>query len=483
MADRFAEFLTQLADPRLYVRVPDVACFDEHEERSPDGKLLRRFTRADLEEIAQSCNERDATGTLAPLTFGHTTPQQPDESKQPEPQGYARTYRVRWDARLGKYVIAVDYYIRKERFAEAKTYPRTSVELWPGNKKTGEKPIIDPVSLLRRTPQRDLGQWTYSKGDSRAPAGDPVWRYSRGGKPCLNYSLETAMPEPWEDDAPATEPTDPGATVGEMAGGGGMSPQEHAQYSKHCAKCYSMMAEHPLHAKAMKQYAMEDAPPEEPAAADPTMPPDVAEPIRNGAFATPSATNAGLGDPQRNARRAAPVQQVRRDSDAIRLARVERENAEMKAQLAEERQAKIEEQQITAESDGRRIIAQMQHEGYTFKAPEKHVLRFSKMLTRKAREDYEEHLRELMDPAPVAPIGRIRTDTQQYARTGSDAPVDLENDPESMPAEDAAAVDRYQRKHGLWDTPLPELAAKALPLKYGKQHANGNGANGNGARK
>lgn len=306
MSDRYGEFLRLLEDPSHYVKVSDVPVFDQHKEvyyLDPRGKMcastapgarkrVKHFDKKTLEEIARNCNARDKTGTLAPLTRGHTIPDENDESKQPEIMGYAKDWRVRFDPRLKKWVIAANYYLRADHEKDARTYPRTSVELWPGDD------IIDPIALLRRTPQRDLGQWTYGKDNSSGAAGFSAWRYSRAGRPVFRYAMETKpMADPWEDDDGEDMGGADGAPFGESSEMPGEEPTAE-QFAKHCLS-------HPY----AKKYGMADgglpggAGPgseDEALTGDPTAPPSATTPMPMGKrggvnrYARPDGDNQAL---------------------------------------------------------------------------------------------------------------------------------------------------------------------------------------------
>lgn len=149
----------------------DVVVFDEHfrpEKTLPSGKKIpaRDFKKPDLETIARNCNDRDAKGLPAALVLGHTTDDS-DEKAQPEIVGYDRNFRVEFDAALGKNVIKVDRYLRRERAREAEQYPRTSVEHWIN------QDFLDPIALVKRTPKLDIPQWHYARR-----TGEVVNRYS-----------------------------------------------------------------------------------------------------------------------------------------------------------------------------------------------------------------------------------------------------------------------------------------------------------------
>lgn len=150
----------------------EVNVFDEHVEHRrvrvddegrpcKDGRAAKdvvvTFDRAKLERLAAANNARDAAGQPCPLMLGHTVDGAP-ETAQPPIVGYARAFKVVWDDALKRHVIRATYYVRRDRAAEAAEYPRTSPEVWGV---LTEGPLFDPISLLKRTPQRDLGQWTY----------------------------------------------------------------------------------------------------------------------------------------------------------------------------------------------------------------------------------------------------------------------------------------------------------------------------------
>jgi hypothetical protein len=167
---------------KLWERHDGINVFAEHSRTVSDKKTGKkrtiRFDKDRLERIARKCNERDAKNQPCPLVIGHTDDDQP-ETRQPDIVGYARKYAVRYDDALGKHVINCSYYLKRDRADEAKEYPRTSVEIWDADN------FFDPISLLKRTPQLDLGQWTYSQG----------------GKMKLRYSMD----DEYEDKEPAED--------------------------------------------------------------------------------------------------------------------------------------------------------------------------------------------------------------------------------------------------------------------------------------
>ena len=211
-----------LDDPALFVRQDGVAVFCEHDRKDRSGKVVKRFGKKELERIAANNNARDAAGDPCPLTLGHTIDGAP-EAEQPPVVGYARKFRVEWDQKHRKWVIRASYYIRRDKAGEAKEYPRTSVEYW------GRGDFLDPIALLKRTPELDLGQWTYH-------AAHPD-RY--------RYSMEETPVDGTEVDGGATGVPD----------GGAPDPVEHEKFCRHC---HHYMKQHYPHLHAMHaKYAAE----------------------------------------------------------------------------------------------------------------------------------------------------------------------------------------------------------------------------------
>ena len=385
---KFAAILSDLRNADRYVRVPGVDIFDEHAEyyyEDEDGhpvpkgtrgarKRKRVFKREDLERIANNCNKRDRTGSLSPLTLGHTDPEEPDERKQPVPVGYALNYRVRFDNDRNKHMLVADYYIRKDKYDLAKTFPRTSIELWPDDKEE----IIDPIALLRRTPQRDLGQWTYSRGRH-------VLRYSMEFKP-MNDELydDDAM----TDEAPVDAPVEDAEPSHE---------EKVEQFMRHCFS-------HP-HAKYFSgHYGMEEGPEEAPLPEgpeeDPTDMPDADEvPLQNSAMA--SATNAGVPDHEEpDGDEGMPPAQYKRDQIAILYQKLRKENAALKYQANE--------------AEARRMVAQLVAEGYQLDAGVE-VPKLARM-NAEQREKHEAHVRKYYRQSPTSKVGRVRTAEPENAQ-------------------------------------------------------------------
>jgi hypothetical protein len=175
------------SDGRRWADAGEHAVFCEHLARHPQTGDEIRVDKDRLERIAAVNNARFTPGAL---TLGHTVPHQYDqdgrvaratpEGEQPETVGYLKGFSVRWHPGLKKYALYARYYLAKDREAEARTYPRTSVEWFP------DDDSLPSVSLLRRAPRLDLGQWTYAAG----------------GRACLRYAIDGP-------DGDAPDPTDP----------------------------------------------------------------------------------------------------------------------------------------------------------------------------------------------------------------------------------------------------------------------------------
>lgn len=328
-----APTLPNFDDTAEWEPIGGVNVFDEHEEHDKDGNVVRSFKRADLQEIADNCNARAAAGNLCPITIGHTV-DDPREPLQPESVGYARNFAVGWDQKLQRYVIRATYYLRKGDAEKAKTYPRTSVELW------GRDKFFDPIALLRRTPQRDLGQWTYA----------------RGGQPKLRYAMDTdrdGLP-----DAVDPNPTVPNATPPAEAEPP-LAP-EHAEMADKFWKHY--LKTQPVFKYMCDKYAAEAQP----------------------APAFPSATNGQVPaatDPERA--------RMQKDSDAIRYARIEQDVAAEKARndalKAELDQFKL----LYRKSEAERIATQLEGENIDLDRP-----KFVAKLVRLPDSEWEPEIEE-----------------------------------------------------------------------------------------
>lgn len=344
----------ELEDPNLYVRLPERVIFDAHEEFDAQGKPVRHFDKAALEHICARTNARDSGGTFSPISIGHTAPGK-SETSQPELVGVARHFKTRWDPDLKKWVIVADYYIRRDKLDEAKTYPRSSVELWPDG-------TLDPVALLRRTPARDLKSWTFALGGDGA-----ALCYSRAGQPTalhylrasadgqrrtvIRYSMESYMadetkippektPEPTPEvpaaAAPAPAPAAPAPDTGDTA----------LHFMAACCN-------HPAMKRYMAEQAAQQPAPPAPTT-DPTQPPTTEEPVPfDAAPAAPSGSNTFPPATEKDKE----PERMQKDSDAIRYSRLEAEVQALREQAAQSaRQA--------ATADCERLVTQLEAEGF-----------------------------------------------------------------------------------------------------------------------
>lgn len=151
----------RFADESRWIVKRHIPVFKEHteyelDEESPDyGKVIDQFGPAELREIVDNCNKRyRQTGDACPLTLGHTRKGRP-ESEQPEIVGYAINFKLEPGAD-GKQWIFCDFFFYPHLDVDGEgglleQYPRRSVELFP------KENVFDPIALLRRTPELDLG--------------------------------------------------------------------------------------------------------------------------------------------------------------------------------------------------------------------------------------------------------------------------------------------------------------------------------------
>lgn len=335
-------------DPTRWVVVDGVPIFDEHEAKNPDG-TVRKYDRARLQQIADKANARDAQGDHCPLTLGHTIPGAP-EHQQPQHTGFARQFSVAYDAARKKHVIKTRYYIRADKADEARTYPRTSVEIWPDD-------TIDPIALLRRTPRLDLGQWTYARAD---------------GVQAYRYQME---------DCPVPDPAGPPDAA---APAPGMIDQ----------LIEALMTRFP----GLAQLAAAPAPGPAPAAAP--------------------AGPAGPPMPDADADRMSRAQR------GIEAARYERENAELRSQVA----ALVREGRVTRyERDLTTLAAQ----GYVFDLAEE-VASVADL----DQAGFDKHKERIVKRYARAPVG--------------DLPYEVQRDPagpEQFGKEDLDRANAYMREH------------------------------------
>lgn len=233
--DQVTRSVERITDSPDFVTVPNVPVYDEHDEYDGAGKLTLRVDKAYLTELAKRINARNKLGSLGTIGPGHTIPDQFDddgnvtvavpEELQPPIWGYWSNARVEPFGPQGKLGLLVDYHVMREveeRQKDGTTklvdgvravkerFPRPSVELWPVSK------IIDWIALLRRTPQRDVGQMVYSRERHEVvtvPIAAKQRRYDRNRRPLeaianerrLCYSMESSMATEPAPDAMAPD--------------------------------------------------------------------------------------------------------------------------------------------------------------------------------------------------------------------------------------------------------------------------------------
>lgn len=218
-----------------YVKIPDVPMFDVHDEydtrrylRDPQtkeakpnpnfGKLIRRFDAARLQAIVDKNTKRmNDSGDVAPFGPGHTIPDpNVPETLQPPVWGYAVPERVGSFGPSGHKVGILGSLYARAEFADKvkRDFPRRSIELIPGEE------FIDWVAILRRSPQRDLGNLSYSRDsvfytaaqarfcpwetpDAFRPYSDATGQHALtaaiGADGKLRYSLDNTEEDPMPD--------------------------------------------------------------------------------------------------------------------------------------------------------------------------------------------------------------------------------------------------------------------------------------------
>lgn len=328
--DHSTKALKDITEGEDYVRVPNVAVFDAHDEFDSAGNLVRRFGKSELQEICDTTNARCEAGDLSLLTYGHTIPDAPEE-KQPQPRGYANNFQVNEfgpEKRLG---ILCDFYVKKSEEKGFRTFPRRSVELWPKSK------IIDLIALLRQAPERDLGLLTYSKGSFVKHRPDARF-YSRPTRKALlaaamrdeklYYSMEAHMPM---DPTNAPDAQDPDNDF-------------YTKCDRYMKDRYPMLSR--MHDEAAERYGPEGGPGE-----------GMDDLPENGPGIGGAGNDfiPGAGDDLPPKKKPDEALRMKKDSEAIRYARLEKELAAIKA----ERDA---EKLSYSKSDAERRVVQLEAE-------------------------------------------------------------------------------------------------------------------------
>ena len=152
-----------LGNPDLFVVKPGVPILKTHtykQKTNVNGEpktIVREIDESRLNLIVENSNARAANDDFGLIFLGHTDDDKP-EDEQPPIVGYMKDYRVgEW---AGKPCVLADFYIDKARKGEAASYPRRSAETWY-HESDPERNFIDAVSLLKRTPEQDLGLLTF----------------------------------------------------------------------------------------------------------------------------------------------------------------------------------------------------------------------------------------------------------------------------------------------------------------------------------
>lgn len=149
-------------DDSRYLTLRNVPIFAEHETTARDGRKLR-FTRNELEAIAERCNRRiRETGDYAAITLGHT-PEPGSAAPDPPLVGAAGPFKVGLLGQPGqrkRYCILTDLHVFRDKADVLRTHPRRSPELWL--EETYEEMFLDPIALLgAEAPRLDMGLLLY----------------------------------------------------------------------------------------------------------------------------------------------------------------------------------------------------------------------------------------------------------------------------------------------------------------------------------
>lgn len=157
-----------LGDPKRYVKLANIPILDAHDHKAK-GRVDERLLRV----IAENTNRRAEEGDYPGVLLGHTFDEDGDEDKQPPDVGVAANFRV--DDYRGRPCLFCDFYVRRSEYDRAMTFPHRSVERVRSDH-DDEWNYIENVSLLRRSPERNLGRLV--KHQSELPAGVTREHYS-----------------------------------------------------------------------------------------------------------------------------------------------------------------------------------------------------------------------------------------------------------------------------------------------------------------
>lgn len=388
MSDPTLDALAQFEDESQWKIIPDVPLFDVHQEKNEKGEVVRDITPDFLQELADTCNLREeATGDVSPSGAGHLL-RDPDgkpvkETDQPAIWAYYRNFHVGEFGPSKKTALLADCYVKPEHYDEYVSYPRRSVELWWKDK------IIDWVGALRRTPKRDLGLIVAHKTG-------PI------------YTCE----------APMTDDLAAGRT------------QTEGDDDPMVAKCMSAFMAHPQ-MKQMQTFMAESAP--------------VIQHLAKKYAAELGAGNGAIPEPSKvepqNDEKLKPEEHARKADDALHFAKVERENAELKKQMADT-SAKVDSlvgQYQRKDREGKLIT--LQREGYQLDVEEE-----MKEFAKATDEQFAGHLARIVkhyQKDPTGPMLRIAGDNDHIPVPTRDTGLSEDKLQEAL---------RYQREHKDCDT-------------------------------
>jgi len=456
VAEPNANILTLLADRNRWKIRRGIRSFAEHDEWDAKGKLTKRFDKAALERLARHTNERLQRGDPCPITIGHTHEDEdgPGEETQPRVIGYAKDFRVVYVPMSKKHEIVADYFFYPSTYAEAMTYPRRSVERWVSDD------ILDPISLIRRTPVCDLGiltddsatgsltpsspesdsvpvyaqKFVHSPGTSQTPKS-PI-AYRKTGR-VIYYMRGLSMPDPELEPTPAPPaavpppPGDPAAAAAAPPPEESAEPNpdelppEHAamaeRYSRH------FIRNHPLGRHLAKKYGRECGM-EDPAEGDEPAQEPSEQPVQYDAAAAAAAPPAAPGAPG-GANAFVPggpekePQRMARESLQIRYSRLEAENVEL-------RKTSSDLVQKFARAEAERQVIQLEGEGFDLDR-EDEVAEFLKRGTKEEQAKYADKIRiqyrrmRMPINQPFSPTDRdsTRGRKKNYSREQIDAVV------------------------------------------------------------
>lgn len=466
-----------------YVCRPRVEGFTEHELKSKDGKVIRKVTRADLEQIAKVNNQKAANGALTPIGPGHTFDDTYDakgqlvskfpEEKQPKPFGYLYNYRVELNPHTNKYSLIHDEYIQRlvldpetgkmvDGMQYSATFPRRSAEVYHNEH------WMDWMAAIRRAPRLDLGLSLYAKHDpdhalySRAQDGKdaPVlvmardktrYSFDTGGDEMADPAAPGSAPKedptkpPTADGPPSTEPAkQPGSGLEGLHAeaaeryahhASGMHPSRFKKLMGHLHQRYA--AELGMDGDMNTEYAMPG--------------PSNVMPAAGGA--APSGATPPASPPKTEPTR------MQQDQANIEHARYERELAEIKAGLAEERAARAKAEAEALHSNYERQLLQMVYEGYEIDAAKELEFCTKRKYSREQFDDHVGILRRMPhapishSPLPLDPEGVHRsvklasesnTQSDKYAKNFDKIQREIRNGKSSADAYESVCGEKWQ---------------------------------------